>query len=67
MAAAQRAPGGPISYYSDLLDKLIKERQQSADDSYDNLEIEELASDDDINELTRYLLPTLILVVPRFI
>lgn len=51
---AQRAPGGPVSYYKEMIEKLIKEQQESLNISEDHPEIEDLARDVDIDELTRY-------------
>lgn len=57
MSRAQSAPGGPVKYYSEVLDKLLRESEQLAENEPTNdhpVELEALASEDDIDELTRY-------------
>ena len=55
MMAAQRAPGGPVNYYSQLIDKLVKEREDYvAGHGNDRHSIEDLANDADVDTLTRY-------------
>ena len=55
MIAAQRYPGGPVNYYSQLIDKLVKEREDDvAGHGNDTHTIEDLTNDADIDALTRY-------------
>lgn len=56
MIQAQSASGGPIKYYSEVLDKVLRESEQLAENESTNdhpAELEPLASQDDIDELTR--------------
>lgn len=56
MIQAQSASGGPIKYYSEVLDKVLRESEQLAENESTNdhpEELEALASQDDIDELTR--------------
>ena len=54
MIRAHRAPGGPIQFYNEVLEKLRRESQQSLDDDDDDdREFEPLSSDGDIDVLTR--------------
>lgn len=56
MIQAQSSSGGPIKYYGEVLEKLHKESEQFAENESTNdhpEELEALASQDDIDELTR--------------
>lgn len=56
MIQAQSASGGPIKYYSEVLDKVLRESEHLAENESTNdhpEELEALASQDDIDELTR--------------
>lgn len=55
MIRAQRAPGGPVRYYNDLIDQLFNEREHFLENNGNNREFEELESSADIDEITRYL------------
>ncbi|CAH3196055.1 unnamed protein product, partial [Porites evermanni] len=57
MIQAQSSSGGPIKYYGEVLEKLLKESEQLAENESTNdhpAELEALASQDDIDELTSY-------------
>lgn len=56
MIQAQSSPGGPIKYYGEVLEKLLKESEQLAENESTNhqpAELEALANQDDMDELTR--------------
>ena len=56
MIQAQSSSGGPIKYYGEVLEKLLSESEQLAENESTNdhpAELEPLASQDDIDELTR--------------
>ena len=56
MIQAQSSSGGPIKYYGEVLEKLLSESEQLAENESTNdhpAELEALTSQDDIDELTR--------------
>ena len=56
MIQAQSSSGGPVKYYGEVLEKLLSESEQLPENESTNdhpAELEALASQDDIDELTR--------------
>lgn len=56
MIQVQSSSGGPVKYYGEVLEKLLSESEQLAENESTNdhpAELEALASQDDIDELTR--------------
>ena len=56
MIQVQSSSGGPVKYYGEVLEKLLSESEQLAENESTNdhpAELEALESQDDIDELTR--------------